>query len=396
MKGTAFRLGVVLVAAAVLLPAAPLLAGRDGERRFQWGSPEDDLYMAGGRVTISANVKGDVVAAGGKVVVVGDVGANAIVAGGEVEIIGAVAGDVLVVGGEVTIRGTVGDDVRAAGGSVTVEAVIAGDLLAAGGQIRLDPGAAVEGNAKLAGGELDLRGSIGKNLEAAGGEILISGSVGGDVILKGGHIEIGPTARIEGNLTYESRSEATIDPQARIGGQVEFIQTEPLRRGIWIGVGFVVLAVLAIFATALVLYALFPDFGSDAARTLLTNPWRSLFLGFALVFSLPAAGIFLTVTVIGIPLGVLILVLYPLVLVLAFLTTALYLAKLVAALVTRRPEPAIGWQVVFLLVALVVLFAVGSLPWLGGIVMFLAVVFGLGALARQTWEVYHAPGRSGF
>ncbi|MCH7479401.1 MAG: hypothetical protein IIA14_15030, partial [SAR324 cluster bacterium] len=55
-----------------------------------------------------------------------------------------------------------------------------------------------------------------------------------------------------------------------------------------------------------------------------------------------------------------------------------------------------GWQVVFLLVALVVLLALGSLPWLGGIVMFLAVVFGLGALARQAWDVYHAPSRSGF
>jgi cytoskeletal protein CcmA (bactofilin family) len=356
---------------------------------------DGDAVAAGGTVDLSADVKENAVLAGGNLTVHQRVGQNAIVAGGNVLLQERVGQDAIVAGGNVTIQGPVGDDLRAAGGSVSVAGNVAGDLLAAGGNVTLEPAASVGGEAWLAGGTVNVRGSVAHDLRVRGGEIRLGGSVHGNVELRGRRIVVEPTARVDGRLVYASREEARIDPGARIAGGVER-QALPAWEGQrlpWLSVVLCGLAaLLALLVTVTVLRWAFPAFSLQAAGTLALHPWKSLALGFALFVCIPAAAVVLFVFVIGTPLGIGLLLLYPLAIALGLFVTAVWIAEALGRAFFGRRGAAPGWQLALLWLAALVMAGVGLIPWLGQLALFVALLFGLGALGLHLAARYAGGG----
>lgn len=164
----------------------------------------DDLYAAGGTVTINGTVERDANITGGTVRITGRVGGSVNVAGGTVEIAGTVAGAVRVAGGTVTVSGSVGRDLAAAGGTVIVDSTarIQGDVVGGMGSLRID-------------------GSVGGNLRIGGGEVTVNGQIGGGIDSQIDRLIIGPQARITGDVRYTSDRDAQIAPGAQIGGATE-------------------------------------------------------------------------------------------------------------------------------------------------------------------------------
>jgi cytoskeletal protein CcmA (bactofilin family) len=197
-----------LLVLGLLVGCAPVqaVAQDAGATVTKRGAFAEDLYLAGKRVEVLADVDGDVLAAGGSVVVDGHV-----------------TGDAILAGGEVTMQGRVRDDMRAAGGQVSIAGEVGGDLVCVGGRIGVRPAAVVGGRAWLAGGEVDVEGRIGGKLKAAGGRIRIAGEIGGDVDLAAEDVELLPAAQIHGALSYRSPREARIAPDARIAGPVRHL-----------------------------------------------------------------------------------------------------------------------------------------------------------------------------
>lgn len=360
----------------LLMALSPsLLAQEVGKTVVKQGVIAGDLYVAGGRVALLADVDGDVIAAGG-----------------HVSIDQLVKGDVIVAGGLVDVRGQVLDDVRAAGGSVTIDGWIGGDTIAAGGSVSLAPETRVSGRAWLAGGNVEVAGSIGKELKAAAGTISLSGQVQGDVDLVAREVEILPTARISGNLTYRSPQTARIDQAAQIGGTVTHLRYEmPERatrtiRAIF-GV-FRVMFFLGLIVAGIVLFLLLPNFTVSAARTIRSDPWKSLGLGFALLVATPIAGVLLMITILGVPLALTLFALYFVSLLLGFLTAAFFVGDLGGRLLRREPELSKGWRILSLIVALIVLALLRLIPIAGGLILFLALLFGLGAWSLHLYRSY--------
>jgi hypothetical protein len=123
-----------------------------------------------------------------------------------------------------------------------------------------------------------------------------------------------------------------------------------------------------------------------------SNPWKSLSLGFALLLCLPAAGVLFMVSVIGIPLGLLLLLLYPIMLLLGYLNGLLFLADRFAAwIATRRGfvMTARGRLAALALVVLAVLLAV-KIPYAGGLLVFVVLLAGLGAFWLRAYRGYVA------
>jgi cytoskeletal protein CcmA (bactofilin family) len=356
-----------------LLVPAPAAAQQAGASVVVRGPVHDNLYAAGGEVDVRAEADADVVAAGGRVVIDGVVGR-----------------DVLAGGGDVTIRGRVGDDVRVAGGMVTVVAPIAGELLAAGGRVRLAPETTVAGRVWLAGGDVEVRGRIGKALRVAGGRIRLDGQVDGDVELVGGDVEIGSGARISGRLTYRSPHQAKIDPGALITGGITYIEPK-LPRAVARTASIVVnvAGLLWLMVTGVVLLLLFPGVFARSARTIATNPWKSLGLGLAVLVVTPVVVMVLFFSVLGIPLAFTATALYAVALLIGFLVAAVFLGDMGGLLRQRRPSP--GGQIVRLLAALIVLTLARWIPVVGGLILFLALLFGLGALALESHRAYAGP-----
>ena len=167
-----------------------------------------------------------------------------------------------------------------------------------------------------AGDALVLDKPVAGDLIAAGGKVLIDGVVDGDVEARAGTLTLGPSARITGKLRYASRDDLIRDPAAQVQGALErravpggWPMPDDMERGMGRGGGWVwttgLLVVAAVWVLAL------PGFARRVAKTLRNRFPLSLLLGFALLVCIPVAAALFMVTIIGVPLALATLALYP-------------------------------------------------------------------------------------
>ena len=93
-------------------------------------APIDSLVAAGGTITLNAPVKGDVIAAGGRVIANNNIGGKLVAAGGTVDVNGDIGTNAVITGGTVTInpRSTIGRDAEISAGTVTNSGHVMGNL----------------------------------------------------------------------------------------------------------------------------------------------------------------------------------------------------------------------------------------------------------------------------
>ena len=369
--------------ALVVSPASaegPDVAGSIVKR----GRIASDLYAFGGGVDVGAEVNGDLIAGGGRVTV------------GH-----TVRGDLIVGAGSVTVGGLVERNVRAAGGAVTFTGRVGRNIDVAGGTITIEPEATIGGSAQLAGGEIHVAGSIGRRLQAAGAVVVLAGEITGNVEVVAQEIEVRPTARLRGKLTYWSPRDARIAPEATIGGRVTHNLPELPSRIARTGTALVpvsralFLAGLAVVAVGL--FLIFPRFTVLSARTIGMHPFKSLGLGLLLVTAVPVLAVLCMITILGIPLGLIIFVVYSIALLLGFALAAFYVGDVGAQAFMGRNARRRRIRVVFLLLALGVLFLARHVPIIGGALMAVAVLWGLGAMSLHGIHAWSdtEPRRSG-
>jgi cytoskeletal protein CcmA (bactofilin family) len=375
----------VTILAALLVPATGARATdpQVGQTVVQSGpAVASDLYAFGGGVDIQADVQGDLVAAGGRVVTAGRVEGNLIVAAGSVN-----------------LGGTVKRNVRGVGGAVTISGRVGRNLTAGGGTVVLTPEAVIDGRARLVGGEIRVAGKVASKLYAAGAVIVLGGDFQGDVELVAQEIEVLPTARIKGTLTYWSPRDARIGHEAKIQGGVIHNLPELPRALTRSGTALVtvsrVLFMAALIMTGVALYLIFPGFTVLASNTIGSDPFRSLGIGLVLVVAMPVIAIFTMLTILGIPLGLLVFVLYFAALLVGFLITAFSLGDVGARTFLREGRHSRSTRVLWLILALALLALVNQVPYLGGTLMAVAVLLGLGAMSLHIWRHWDDPEHSG-
>jgi hypothetical protein len=373
----------VLAVAAVVLYAggwAGAAGAQDGAAQGQRG---DNEWVMGGKARVGAPVSGDLTAMGGMV----DVSA-------------AVAGHVRAAGGFVRVDAPVDGSVWAAGGRVEVLAPVRGDVRAAAGDLVLAPAAAVDGDVSVAGGTVRLEGPVGGRVRVAGGTVFIHGVVRGDVVIDAGSVQLGPEARIGGALRYTSRTPLQRHVHARIDGPVERREWvgERARNSGWMGwphpamdhgmgprlwrAGGWLWSAVLLMLTGLVA-SLAPGLSRASAAALGERPLASVFVGLAVLLGMPIVAMLLFVTIVGIPVGLLLLSMMPLLLLIGYVFAAVALGGLVLARWRPGAGADRGWRVAAALLAMTALSLLGRLPVVGGVIAFLALLAGLGALWLQ-------------
>lgn len=158
---------LVILFTLVFVPAAYAFDGRT-DNRIIIGKDEvinEDLYLGANEVIVDGTINGDLMAAGENVI-----------------INGTVTGDLFAAGTTVTINGSVGDDLFAAGGSVTLgpDAVITDDVFSAGAGVEAQSGSTVGGTFLMGAAQGLLSGAIAEDLMAGANSLRLEGTVGGD------------------------------------------------------------------------------------------------------------------------------------------------------------------------------------------------------------------------
>jgi hypothetical protein len=346
----------------------------DDEVSRQFGP---DYFGAGGMINLTEPVAGD-----------------AFLAGGQVSIASQVGGDLIVGGGEVSIGGSVGDDLYAAGGDVQVDAMVNGNARVAGGDLTIGPATVVAGSVSLTGGRIDFDGNSHGYLQASGASVRLNGQVHGDAEVRAEDLTLGTDTDIAGRLIYHGPTAPVVPEEARIAGGVEFHEADagdylhhdsdgPVRETVhWFGS---ILWFVGVFVAATLFLLVFPDFAARSAEAIGRDPWRVLGLGLAVLVCVPFMVVMLLITVIGIPLALLAIPLYLLLLFLGWVTAALFIGQRGLAALRSGQPVTVGWRLLALLLALVALCLLGKVPYLGGIVEFVALIAGIGALVWQAW-----------
>jgi hypothetical protein len=270
---------------------------------------------------------------------------------------------------------------------------VVGNARIAGAQVTIAPRGGIAGRAIVAAKSLRMSGRVGRYLIVYADSVRIDGEVGGDLRITARSIEIGPEAKIGGKLEYRSPQPATIDARAVIAGGVvrnDWVGDQAgalARAAAWISLA---LALLGLLVVGVLLIAAFPRFSMAAAATARAQPWASAAVGFALLLCVPVAAMLFLISLIGAPLGLLLLFFYPVMLLLGYLIGVLSLGDLVMGWWARRRGRTLTpvRRCVALAAALLLLWLAASIPVVGAAVVALLLLFGLGGFWIEAYRGY--------
>jgi hypothetical protein len=263
-----------------------------------------DFYAGSGTVTVNARIDGDLVAAGGTILV------------NDITVLGFIGDDVRAFGGTITLSRNVSGDVLLMGGELTVDrdAIISGDLIVAGGKAILN--GTVKGKVRLTGGEIQLKGITEGDLEAKGGKLVVNGLVMGKASLSAQELTIGDQAKFYQDVAYWQPA-GQIDFGSKVDGEARFDPTlaTNLDQPNWyfLGFGSFIVALIYLSAVLLLLFLfeyLAPQWLKKAGKNVHEDITGSLGRGILYLLGVPALAIVLLITLIGIPVGLFMLMLY--------------------------------------------------------------------------------------
>lgn len=322
-------------------------------------------------------------------------GGTVVVERGEV-----VNGDLEAFGGTVVVRGRVTGGLTAFSGNVLVanSGAVGGDVEAAAGNVRVNGN--VSGNVEVASGNFVLGNgaAVGGQVSVSSGYAQIEGRVDGDVRVASERLVVGPTAAIGGSLVYDV-DELDVADAAQIAGQVR--AEENLFRGggpgptpgpvpipstpTGSGVAFGFLTNLLLGA---VLLLVFPEFSEHVADRVTDAPGVTAGIGLLVLVAVPVVLVLFAITIIGLPITIAGAVAY----VLALWVSAVYGGYAVGSWLLDAADADNRWLA--LVVGLLVVAILGLIPILGGVLNFVILLLGLGALATNLRRRYRGRGRA--
>jgi len=341
-----------------MLPVGSLMAAEEAVVIPADEIREGATFLAGDEVRIDGTVNGDLY-----------------VMGDTVSVNGSVNGDIIAMGRNLMISGPVQGDVRAMAQSIRFRGPVSGSATVAGETLHLEKQAAI-GRDLVAGfskGNLD--GSISGSVFAVADDLFFSGSVGQNVSLHVNTLDVADGAKVGGNFTYVSATKGHISDNAQIGGSLQWKPqkrevSKPKQESPWSAGGFLLglAGILIIYWLAKMIW---PQIWDQLAQPARDRLLPSVGIGLLLLISIPILAILAMITVIGIPLGIIILIIYGLLLYVSKLVASIYLAGLLKT--KYNLEQAWLWFAV-----LVVLMLAVDIPYIGWIISLAVLALGLG------------------
>lgn len=349
----------------------------------------EDLYIAGGNITINAPIYGDLIIAGGTIVINATVTRDILLAGGTVTFNGFVGDDIRCAGGKIHVAKNVTGDVVVTGGRVTIgKAVTIGALLASGGNIIIDGN--VNGEVRGAFGDLILNGKISGNVDCRGGSITVNGTIDGKSVLSARYILIESNAFFNNDVRYWSEQRSVDFKQHIKSGKAIYDPSLRIRSAKWYYLGantfFTLLWYLGMaLLMILIIQYLFSATMKRAADTTFNSTVKSLGFGVLFFVGVPIAAVIAFVTVIGVPVGLLLVFSY---ITLILLTTVIISGVAANWINNRYNKKWNFWHLAFVAFGIFILLKLVSLtPVVGWLIMILLACIAFGAiLLNINWK----------
>jgi hypothetical protein len=320
---------------------------------------DSSAYLAGRNINASGQVNGDLFCAGQNV-----------------NISGVVHGDIICAGQTVNITATVDGDIRVAGQDVSIDSNVAHNVTVAAQNFTLNGHGKV--GQDITGGvdSMTINGNVGRDLVLGATTATINGTVGRNIKSQIDTLSLGNGAKVGGSIDYTSSNQIHQAPGSTVAGPIHRSQPkEHKNKSGWLGIGFRVYWFFAMLLVSLVLVLLFPAVFENSARRTMSSFGKTLLLGIAAVLFTPVLFVLLMATIVGIPLGI--------ILMLAWIMGLILSGPFFAYLIGREIWRAQRNPVWVMLLGAVLILLVYNIPFLGFLVMLAALFIGMGMILRE-------------
>lgn len=339
------NLASLLILFMILFAVLPFSAGAVDEESLLKYTSSGNAFGGGDSLQIDQDIQGDLVLGGSRLEINGNVIDDFIGGGGELIVNGDVSGNIIVGGGLIQVNGNVG-----------------GDLAAAGGQIFLSKNSTVEGDILLAGGEVTLNGIVNGN-----------GSV------SAGTLQTGEDFELKGDLELEAENYPS-DLEDKVVGNLSIVPVTRQNQYTGGAEGFsifsFIVGLLATLALGFILIYTFPGFVTGLAEIVRGSALKAGLLGLVLLIFVPILSVILLITMFGWSLSILLMLLLVLATLIATVPVKLLAGEMIYSKVFKKE----AGKMIYYLTGVVVFAIVYEIPFLGGLIKFIALLLGLGAL----------------
>ncbi|MFZ2125837.1 MAG: hypothetical protein WA087_01290 [Candidatus Saccharimonadales bacterium] len=346
-------------------------------------------FKSGNNVTVAASETIDsmLFAGGSNIDIAGTVNGDVYCGGQTVNISGTINGDVFCAGQTININGKVTGDIRIGGQTVNIGGKIEGSATIGTQNLTIDNSASI-GRDLLGGSQnATINGSIGRDSVIGSQNIVINGAIGRNV--KGGveTITIGSNGRVGGNVDYYGTTDPTINAGGKIVGTTT--RTNPPERKaaaytpFAITITAFIYVLIAMVATALTLVGLFPKIFAEATANAVKKPGLTALVGIVSMIIAPVIVVMLFVTAIGVPLAVLIILLFTII----AIVSGPFVGYLLGRLITKTDKQ-YGWTMLYGVTILVIAFFI---PLIGFVAIMASMIFGSGMILMQAKKLIAKP-----
>jgi hypothetical protein len=290
--------------------------------------------------------------------------------GNSINLNGSAEGDILAFGNEININSKeVGGSIRSAGATLKIFSNSVRNITAAGGTVTVIEGTTAKG-VYIAGGTIDFLGTA-EDLYIAGDVVTINGTITGDVKVECNQLIIGQNAKIDGKINVKSAKEpeilGDIDTSKLKFEQINSSNEKGIKSVV--SIGSIILKIISSIFLALLLVLICRGNLEKTTVNLMMKPWLPFVIGFCTLVVLPIAAILTFITIVGIPIGVISLIIYGVIIYLSPIVTSIVIGKVFMKNINLYLS-SIALVVVLRLLLLV--------PYLGGILRFICMLLALG------------------
>lgn len=245
----------------------------------------------------------------------------------------------------------------------------------------------------VANGDADIAGTV-NTVTVINGTATLHGSTVDAVVAINGTVALEEGTTVLGNVR-SINSTVTQAAGVEIAGDIKGFDAELVTIGMLLAPALLLFALgmaLASLAAGLLLAAVGARQVRAAERVIADEPLKVFGVGLLSVIVIPIVAIVATITVVGAPLGLGILLGFlPLVAFVGFLVAGTFIGE---ELLGTRKEPAAERPYRGALLGIVLLQVIGLVPFIGGLATAVASVLGLGAILLLGWRVIRGTGTS--
>lgn len=341
-------------------PDGAVVTGEEGENENENENGEDvssnlnqptetingDIYRSGNDIQISEAVNGNVF----------------VTAKNTVTITGQIAGDLFVVANIVNIDGAqIYGNVFALANTITLNGLIY-DLYSICNNL-----------------EVQFNGTTYRDLRAICDKATLNGVVGGNVNISAAKsLELQDDCVIYQNLNYSTKNQLDISKDL-VQGEINYTQLDATSNNIMSYVMSFALVLVFTLVVWLVVTFLAPKFTEKFTKAGKNRPVASLLFGLLTLIVVPIVSLLLMITIIGAPVGLILFALYALVISISIPMASISLANILSNVLADKVKFLTkAKNILSVIIVTFVLWLITLIPYVGGVVTLLAVIYGLG------------------